>query len=61
MDNSDWSVGGILEMDNSDWSNGIQYHIIDTRPDTEFKESAGRRPAGRKVAKMDRIGDLTDQ
>ena len=31
------SVGGILEMDSSDWSNGIRYHIIDTRPDTEFK------------------------
>ena len=30
------SVGGILEMDSSDWSNGIQYLIIDTRPDTEF-------------------------
>jgi len=24
-------------MDSSDWSNGIQYHIFDTRPDTEFK------------------------
>ena len=31
------SVGGILEMDSSDWSNGIRYHIIDTRPDNEFK------------------------
>jgi len=30
------SVGGILEIDSSDWSNGIRYHIIDTRPDTEF-------------------------
>jgi len=26
-------------MDSSDWSNGIRYHIIDTRPDTEFKLS----------------------
>jgi len=24
-------------MDSSDWSNGIRYHILDTRPDTEFK------------------------
>ena len=31
------SVGGILKMDSSDLSNGIRYHIIDTRPDTEFK------------------------
>jgi hypothetical protein len=31
------SVGGILEMDSSDWSNGIRYHTIDTRPDTEFR------------------------
>jgi hypothetical protein len=31
------SVGVILEMDSSDWSNGIRYHIIDTRPDTEFE------------------------
>jgi len=23
-------------MDSSDWSNGIRYHIIGTRPDTEF-------------------------
>ena len=29
--------GGILEMDSSDWSR-IRYHIIDTRPDIEFKE-----------------------
>jgi len=34
------AVGGILDMDSSDWSNGIQYHIIDTRPDTEFKTTA---------------------
>jgi hypothetical protein len=33
------SVGGILEMASSDWSNGIQYHIIATRPDTEFNLS----------------------
>jgi hypothetical protein len=31
------SIGGILEMEGSDWSNGIQYHIFDTKPDTEFK------------------------
>jgi len=31
------SVIGILEMHSSDWSNGIRYHVIDTRPDTEFK------------------------
>jgi len=24
-------------MDCSDWSNGIRYHILVTRPDTEFK------------------------
>jgi len=24
-------------MDSSDWSNGIRYHTIDTRPDTEFE------------------------
>jgi len=24
-------------MDGSDWSNGLRYHNIDTRPDTEFK------------------------
>ena len=24
-------------MDSSDWSNGIRYHMLDTRPDTEFK------------------------
>ena len=35
------SVDGILEMDSSDWTNGIQYHIIDTRPDTEFKPISG--------------------
>ena len=33
------SVGGILEMDSSDWSNGIRYHLVDIRPDTEFKPS----------------------
>jgi len=36
------SVGGILELDSSDWSNGIRYHIIDTRPDTEFKANGAR-------------------
>jgi len=30
------SVGGILEMDSADWSNGIRYHVVDTRSDTEF-------------------------
>jgi hypothetical protein len=29
-------VGGIFKMDSSDWSNGIQYHIFDTKLDTEF-------------------------
>ena len=33
------SVGEILELDSSAWSNGIRYHIIDTRPDTEFKNA----------------------
>jgi len=31
------SVDGMFEMDCSDWSNGIRYHVVDTRPDTEFK------------------------
>jgi len=35
------SVGGILGMDNSDWSNGIRYHFVDTRHDTEFQPPLG--------------------
>ena len=31
------SVGGIFEMDSSDRANGIRYHTVDTRSDTEFK------------------------
>ena len=31
------SVGGILETYSSDWWDRIRYHIVDTRPDTEFK------------------------
>ena len=54
-------------MDSSDWSNGIQYHIFDTRPDTEFKShpitwrAIAARPyalepidvAGKKIYKYD--------
>ena len=30
-------VGGRFGLDGSDWSNGLQYHIFDTKPGTEFK------------------------
>jgi hypothetical protein len=39
---SSGSVGAILEMDSSDWSNGIRYHTVDTRPDTEFTDPPSR-------------------
>ena len=29
-------VGGIFETHSCDWLNGIQYHIFDSRQDTEF-------------------------